>query len=153
MERGLVSLRESAAHRDLLAEAVNCAAGSDGDLAVLWHLDDDQYEEDVQTLEAVGRIENVEYDHSTIVEGAAEDAQAFVESVAGEADLDVRIIVGVGSETGRAEQILETADEYGCDHVFVVGNARSPTGKAVFGDTAQRVILGFDGFTTTKLAE
>jgi len=149
MKRGLVSLRETDTHRDLLAEAVNCAEGSEGGLVALWHLDDEEYDESVRTLEAVGKVENVEYDRSTIIEGAADDARSFVESAAGDADVDVRIVVGVGPEDGRAEQILDAADEHDCDHVFLVGDSRSPTGKAVFGDYAQRVILGFDGYTTT----
>jgi len=36
--------------------------------------------------------------------------------------------------------------------VFVRGRRRSPTGKAVFGDTAQAVILNFDGFVTVATA-
>jgi len=150
MKRGLVSLRETDTHRDLLAEAVNCAEGSEDGLVALWHLDDEEYDESVRTLEAVGKVENVEYDRSTIVEGAAADARSFVDSAVDDADVDVRIVVAVGSEDGRAEQILDAADEHDCDHVFLVRDSRSPTGKAVFGDFAQRVILGFDGYTTTK---
>lgn len=149
MKRGLVSLRETNAHRDLLAEAVNYADGSEGGLVALWHLEDEEYDESVRTLEAVGKVENVEYDHSTIIEGAADDARAFVESAVGDTDVDVQIVVGIGSEDGQAEQILHTAEEHDCDHVFIVGNSRSPTGKAVFGDLAQQVILSFDGYTTT----
>ncbi|WP_435074342.1 universal stress protein [Halorubrum sp. HHNYT27] len=149
MKRGLVSLRETETHRDLLSEAMSYAEGSSGELVVLWHLEDDEYDEGVRTLEAVGRIEHVEYDHSSIIEGASEDARSFIRRAAGDTDVDVHVVVGVGSEDGRAEQILETADEHGCDHVFLVGDSRSPTGKAVFGDVAQRVILDFDGYTTT----
>lgn len=150
MIRGLVSLEETDVHRDLLAEAAASARGSDGDLVVLWHLDAEEYDEDVTTLEAVGRIENVEYDHSSIIDGATSNARSFVTSVLGDTDADVRITVDVGSEDGRAGRVLEAADEHDCDHVFIIGDARSPTGKAVFGDFAQQVVLNFEGYTTLR---
>ena len=148
MKRGLVSISETDTHRDLLSEAVHYADGSDSELVVLWHLEDDEYDEDVKTLEAVGRIENVEYDHSSIIEAAGADARSFVNSTVDDTDIDIRIVVSVDSTDGRARQILDTAEEHDCDHVFMIGNSRSPTGKAVFGDFAQKVILNFDGYTT-----
>ena len=150
MKRGLVSLEETGAHRDLLSEAAASARGSDAELVVLWHLDADEYDEDVTTLEAVGRIENVEYDHSSIIDGATSNARSFVTSVLGDAGVDVRVAVDVGSDDDRAERILEAADEHDCDHTFIIGESRSPTGKAVFGDVAQRVVLNFDGYTTIR---
>lgn len=151
MIRGLVSLEETDAHRELLSEAAASARGSDGDLIVLWHLDADEYDEDVTTLEAVGRIENVEYDHSSIIDGAASEARSFVASELGDTDIDVRVAVDVGSEDGRASRVLDTAAEHDCDHVFVIGDSRSPTGKAVFGDFAQQVVLNFEGYTTVRI--
>jgi len=35
--------------------------------------------------------------------------------------------------------------------VFLTGKKRSPTGKAVFGDRSQAIILNFDGPVTTLL--
>ncbi|SDF71812.1 hypothetical protein SAMN04488067_107135 [Halorubrum xinjiangense] len=150
MTRGLVSLEATDAHRDLLAEAAASARGSDDDLVVLWHLDADKYDEDVTTLEAVGRIENVEYDHSSIVDGATAKARSFVTDVLGDSDVDVQIAVSVGSEDDRAERVLDAAAEHDCGHVFVLGDSRSPTGKAVFGDFAQQVVLNFEGYTTVR---
>ncbi|WP_254527897.1 universal stress protein [Natrinema gelatinilyticum] len=148
MKHGLVSLRESETHRELLAEAAEWCAGADGTLVVLWHLDEGEYDADVDTLESVERVERVDYDHSAIVEGAAVHATEFVESVLSETDIDPEIVVVVDSETTRAQHVLDTAVERTCDHVFIVGTSRSPAGKAVFGDFAQRVILNFDGYTT-----
>ena len=105
---------------------------------MLWHLDADEYDEDVATLEAVGQIENVEYDHSSIVDGAVSRAQSFVTDVLGDAEIDIHIAVGVGSTDGRARRVLNATAEHNCGHVFVLGNSRSPAGKAVFGDFAQQ---------------
>ncbi|WP_436924467.1 universal stress protein [Halosimplex amylolyticum] len=51
-------------------------------------------------------------------------------------DLEVRSAVGP-----HGEAIVELAEEVGADMVFVGGRKRRPTGKAVFGSTAQTVLL------------
>lgn len=48
----------------------------------------------------------------------------------------------------RADKILEAAEQHGCDHIFLTGRQRSPTGKAIFGDATQNVLLNFDGPVT-----
>jgi len=41
----------------------------------------------------------------------------------------------------HGERIVDLAEEVGADQVFVGGRKRSPAGKAVFGSTAQAVML------------
>jgi len=43
--------------------------------------------------------------------------------------------------TSEGERIVELAETVGADLVIVGGRKRSPTGKAVFGSTAQEVLL------------
>ena len=56
----------------------------------------------------------------------------------------------VGMLGDKEEQILELAHERDCDHIFISGRKRSPTGKALFGDLAQSVLLKFDGTVTIR---
>lgn len=49
--------------------------------------------------------------------------------------------------------ILRTADEFDVDHLFIHGKQRSPTGKAVFGNLAQAIILEFDGPVTVTTSK
>ena len=51
----------------------------------------------------------------------------------------------------RADEIVAAAERLGCDHLFIVGRRRSPTGKALFGDVAQRVLLNFEGTVTLTM--
>ncbi len=53
-------------------------------------------------------------------------------------DVDYEIRGEVGD---RGEAIVELAKSIGADRVIVGGRRRSPTGKAVFGSTAQEVML------------
>jgi nucleotide-binding universal stress UspA family protein len=55
-----------------------------------------------------------------------------------DAGVDYEIAGRVGS---HGEQIVALADEVGADLAIVGGRQRSPTGKAVFGSTAQTVLL------------
>jgi nucleotide-binding universal stress UspA family protein len=57
------------------------------------------------------------------------------------AGVDYRVRGAVGD---HAESIVETADAEGAEMVFVGGRKRSPAGKAVFGSTAQYVMLNAD---------
>jgi len=55
-----------------------------------------------------------------------------------EADIDYSIRGEVGE---HAAEIVDLATKVGADRVVVGGRKRSPTGKAVFGSTAQAVML------------
>lgn len=151
MERGILPVEDTEPHRELLVEAAEQAAARDATLLAVRFLDDDEYDERLDTLESVGRVENVEYDTEAVLDGVATDTKALIREVYDDAGLDVEteVFVAVADEDDRATKVVETAAERGCDHAFVVGAGRSPTGKALFGDTAQRVILEFDGFVTS----
>jgi nucleotide-binding universal stress UspA family protein len=51
------------------------------------------------------------------------------------------------------EDVIAVAEREGCDHVFIAGKRRSPSGKAIFGDVTQSIILNFDGMVTVMMDE
>lgn len=145
MKRALAVVGETAASERLLAEAGELAAGVDADLVVLAVTPEGDYGD---TRESRSRAGGQPYS----VDQAAEDARQRAESLARQVldGIDVEY-EAVGSVGSVADRILGTADERDCDHVFVVGRRRSPTGKAIFGDVAQSVILNFDGAVTVLM--
>ena len=149
MNHGLVVFEDTVTHRTLLREAGEYAAAADADLLLLAFLDEESYEADLETLESVGRVENVSYGSDAIMDAAVSDIRDVAEDVLDGLDVEFDIAVAVAEDDERAKRVINAGDEYDCDHAFIVGKSRSPTGKAIFGDFAQRVILNFDGYVTT----
>ena len=148
MQRALVVVEDTDAHRALLREAGELAAGTGADLVLLSLEARDEVDE---STEQFARTEGV-----SVVEMIIEDARESIAAVAGEAlsDLDVayETMAAVTEPDERADEIIATAGRTDCDHVFLVGQERSPTGKAIFGDVAQAVVLNFGGSVTTLTA-
>lgn len=150
MDRALVVVDDTDRHRELLREAGELAAGVGADLVLLSVMTEDEYEQDMETFESIAGIEHIGFGDEQIMEVA----ENFVESIAREElsgiDVDYEIVGAVVEEDGHARRIIRAAENRGCDHIFLSGRRRTPAGKAIFGDTAQRVILNFDGRVTVQ---
>jgi nucleotide-binding universal stress UspA family protein len=150
MEKGLaVVRRDSAATPELLREAGEFAAGVDADLVVLHVMPEEEYEERMSSRMETGSgggtfsIDEAEREATFIAKEAARDVLADVD-----VEYELRGVVG------RIERdVIEIADQEGCDHLFLSGRRRSPSGKAFFGDVTQRLLLNFDGMVTVSLTE
>ena len=148
MDRILVVIRNrSAATRELVQEAGTIAAGTGAELRLLHVMPDEEYDERMSS-----RLESKSGGFS-LDEAEAEAKRVAAEvgrSVLDEVDVEYDALGAVGHEE---ETILDLADEHGCDHLFVAGRRRSPSGKALFGDLTQRLLLNFDGMVTVNLAD
>ncbi|ESP86977.1 universal stress protein [Candidatus Halobonum tyrrellensis] len=137
------------ANERLLREAGRTAAGTGRPLVLLAWVTRDEVEQNAETLQSMSDAMGGSFDASEardvvsrFVADAAEEAFAEVD---GDVDYETMSVVTDGDP---ADAILDAAAERDCDHVYVTGRKRSPTGKALFGDTAQQVVLDFDGFVT-----
>ena len=150
MKRALVAIDDVDVSRALLREAGQLAAGVDAELVLLSALTPEEYANSVETIQTIENIEHTSFDKKR--EAVLESAERYAEEIAkeefGDLDVDYRAVGVVVAEGGRADEIIENAEKYNCDHIFVAGRKRSPTGKAIFGDVAQAVILNFDGLVT-----
>jgi len=150
MERALVVVDETDSHMQLLREAGELAAGVGAELVLLAMLTEEDFEEDYETMEQISRTEGTSYGDETVLEGARGFARDMASDAFADIDVEYEVVAAVIEEDGHADQILESAETHDCDHVFTVGRKRSPTGKAIFGDTAQSVVLNFDGPVTIR---
>lgn len=154
MENGLVVVEDTDRHATLLREAAQYARGGDAKLIVLAFATGEEIGPGVRKIESIGEIEGVSEDdgEDAIIDAAEAELESFVRATLGETDIDYSVGVDILSE-GYGMATLNAADEYDCDHVFIAGRRRSPTGKAIFGDWVQRVLLNFDGLVTVSLDE
>jgi nucleotide-binding universal stress UspA family protein len=119
---------------EALAEAVTDVAGPTGARVVLAHVfTDEEFDGVVSQLDydPMGDIDpdEVATRHATVRELAKTFDDAGV-------DYEIRGRVGE-----HGESIVDLANEVAADRVVVGGRKRSPAGKAVFGSTAQEVML------------
>lgn len=149
MNRPLVVTDPSDRAPELIREAGELAESEGVPLRVLTIVSEEEFQNDSAVIESIAEAEGESYSMT---------AGGYAESVANSAisdvlsDLDVET-EGIGravkDEGGQADTILSVAADNECDYIFLIGQRRRPTGKAVFGDTAQRVILNFDQYVVT----
>ncbi|WP_101297975.1 universal stress protein [Halegenticoccus soli] len=151
MDRALVVIDTSPA-ADLLREAGSLAQGVGAELVVLALVlggdDADAVDEMRAALGDAG---------TRPPRSDAETVRLFAERVSeralGDLTVPYRVVWDVVETSRPSDRIIEVADGHDCDHVFIPGRRRSPTGKAIFGDTTQSVVLNFDGYVTVSTAE
>ena len=118
-----------------LASTAIDVAGPAGATVILGHVfTRDEYDDAIDTLQIDTVAEEITPDdvaqrHATIRE--------LVRSLE-DAGVDYRIRGDVGP---HGEAIVEMAEDTDADMIIVGGRRRSPTGKAVFGSTAQEIML------------
>lgn len=137
MERALAVMEPTETAKVLLREAGELAAGVDAELILVYGTTEEEYND---RREDMARIPDIDTTYS--VDQAIDGARRFARDMGRDvlADIDVEW-EAVGRIGDKAEEVLELAAERDCDHIFIAGRKRSPTGKAVFGDDTQRVIL------------
>ncbi|WP_435346137.1 universal stress protein [Haloarchaeobius sp. HRN-SO-5] len=146
MQRALAVVRtDSEATEALVREAGEIAAGTGSTLHLLHVLPEEEYEERMAS-----RLETTAGGFS--IDEAEREARHIASEVGREALDGVDVEYETLGVVGREERmILDVADEHDCDHVFISGRRRSPSGKALFGDLTQRILLNFDGMVTVQL--
>lgn len=144
MERALALVEEREATKELVREAGELAAGVDAELYLLHVTSEEDFADRAEALADIAG-----YDSSYSVDTAQEGARQFAEDIGREVFEGTDVAFEAVGRVGDTEdQIFAVADDHEVDHLFISGEKRSPTGKALFGDLTQSVILNFDGAVT-----
>lgn len=150
MRRALVVIDGEESTTDLLAEAGDCVQGTGADIVLVTMMTEKSLDRDVETLEQIGKVENKSYGTDAPLKGAERATTELARDVLPD-EVEYTTVSRLIEDGDEAETILEIADEHECDHIFLTGRKRSPTGKALFGDRAQTVLLNADGYVTVAM--
>ncbi|WP_336023616.1 universal stress protein [Halobellus salinisoli] len=125
---------EDSDRAERMAQLVVDIAGPAGATVVLAHVfSEKQYD---STIDRLNLADSSDATPDRVAE--RHSATRSIAEVFEEEGIAYEIRGNVGS---RGEQIVQLADDLGSDLLVVGGRRRSPTGKAVFGSTAQEVLL------------
>ncbi|RKD97684.1 universal stress protein [Halopiger aswanensis] len=144
MDRALVVAEPTEAATELAQMAGSLAEAGDATVVLIHATTDEEYAARKQAMSSIASSGGT-YTTDDAREGARQFAQDLAEAELSEFDIEYETAGYVGE---KADAILEAADDHDCDHVYLPGRERSPTGKALFGDATQRVLLEFDGPVT-----
>ncbi|WP_247000940.1 universal stress protein [Halosolutus gelatinilyticus] len=144
MERALVVVEPTAESKALARKAGTFAECTAATIVLIHATTDEEYAARKQAMSSIASSEGT-YTTDDAREGAERFAQDVAAEVLSEFGVEYETVGYVGD---KGDVILDAADEYDCDHVFLSGRKRSPAGKALFGDATQQVLLEYDGPVT-----
>lgn len=144
MDRSLVVVEPTDKGRELIELAGEIAAGTGTELVLLRILDEDEYERNLQRKEesSLGDVESIE----ELKDRAGAELGDLGEELLDDVSYRTKVLIGE-----LPDDLLSEAYDLECDHIFITGEKRSPTGKVFFGDTTQAVLLNFDGPVTSLI--
>lgn len=137
-----VGTNADARHDALIDQTLDIAEPNDARVVVLHVYTDDRYDEEARRYTEF--LSNMGYaapqPNPTHLAQKRQSLRTIVDELA-TAGIDVEVMGKVGDVV---EQIHTVAEDIDADTIVLGGRKRSPTGKAVFGSTAQRVAMTTD---------
>jgi nucleotide-binding universal stress UspA family protein len=146
MNRVLVVVEETESTKELVREAGELAAGVEAEVYLVHVTTREKFSEYATSLADIP-----DRDTGYSIDRAKEGACQFAENIGQEVLEGLAVeYETIGALGDKKEQVLKIAHQKDCDHLFISGRKRSPTGKALFGDVTQSILLTFDGMVTVN---
>jgi nucleotide-binding universal stress UspA family protein len=136
-------------HTDVVSVAYDLATTYEDTLVVLHVIPDEDFDSYKRSVQGIDEFQNVSITQE--MDSAAQFARRRVSDVLDGFDSDTITTRGrVGTPT---DEILSEAESIDPRYVVIGGRRRSPAGKAAFGSTTQRVLLGAECPVVTVMAD
>lgn len=145
----LAAIDENERSRRVATIAYDLATTYDDTLVALHVVPTEDYDTYRKSIKNIPEFRDFSIGQET--DSAKEFAREFIERTIDDADSS--ILEPRGRVGDVATEILETAAEVDPRFLVISGRRRSPAGKAVFGNTAQEILLGADCPVVTNLSD
>lgn len=145
----IVAIDEKERSKQAVTIAYDLATSYDDDLVALHVVPMEDYSAHKESIESIPEFS--EFSMSQEAQSAERFAKEFVTKTI--SDVDKEIIDPRGRVGDVANEILEEAADVEPRYLVISGRRRSPAGKAIFGNTAQKILLNADCPVVTKLSD
>lgn len=145
----LAAIDEKERSRIVARIAFDLAEAFDDTLVALHVMPEEDFQAHKESMQSIPEFRD--YSFTQAADSAAEFARKFVlESVD---NIDSQQIEARGRVGDAAKEILSEADSLGPRFLVISGRRRSPAGKAIFGNTAQQILLNAECPVVTRISE
>ncbi|MUW13799.1 universal stress protein [Halorubrum sp. CBA1125] len=145
----LAAIDENERSKQTIEVAYDLATTYDDTMVALHVVPQEDYKEHRDSVRNIPEFSDFSLGQE--MESAANFAEKFVSQTIDDLDRSrVRFVGRVGNVT---DEILSIADDIEPRFLVISGQRRSPTGKAVFGNTAQQILLNADCPVVSRLTD
>lgn len=136
----LAAINEKERSKQIVSIAYDLATKYEETLIVLHIIPEEDYDAHKESLENIPEFNDFS------VKQKEQSAKRFVRQFVDQAveDVDIDMVEPRGRVGDVAEEILTEVEQVDPQYLVIGGRRRSPTGKALFGDTAQKIVLNAD---------
>lgn len=145
----LAAIDESERSRIVIKIALDLAEAYDDTLVALHVIPEEEFDTHIKSMQSLPEFQD--YSFTQAEDSAAEFARKFTRETVD--DIDLQQMETRGRVGDIRTEILSEANSLDPRFLVIGGRRRSPAGKAIFGNTAQKILLNADCPVVTRMSE